>query len=86
MGIETILAVVVVAATAGGSWFSGRKAGLSGALTTASDVVGMLATQAGELRTQLSMKEIEVERLTRERDALKADLDRLQRQGTTAGP
>lgn len=73
MGLEAIVAMVVVACTAGGSWFSGRKAGLSGALTTASDVVGMLATQVGELRSQVAMKELEIERLIRERDALKAN-------------
>lgn len=81
MGLETLIATIVVAVTAGGSWFSGRKAGLSNALTTASDVVGMLATQAGELRTQLGMKELEIERLIRERDALQADLDRIKREG-----
>lgn len=86
MGIEAVVTMVVVAVTAGGSWFTGRKAGLSGALTTASDVVGMLATQVGELRNQLAMKELEIERLTSERDALKADCRGCDRTGTDEGP
>lgn len=73
MGLEAIVAMAVIVGTAGGSWFSGRKAGLGGALTAASDVVGMLAVQVGELRSQVAMKELEIERLTRERDALEAD-------------
>lgn len=85
MGLEAIVAMVVIAGTAGGSWFSGRKSGVGGALTTASDVVGMLATQVGELRSQIAMKELEIERLARERDALKADCRSCNRTGTNQG-
>lgn len=63
MDFGTIIAVVMVVATAGASWFQGRKAGLQGALATASDVVGMLATQVGEMRAQLAVKDAQIDQL-----------------------
>lgn len=70
MDISALLAAAVVVATAGGSWFQGRKNGLSNALTTASDVVGMLAAQVGELRILLSQREAELDHLRQRLAAL----------------
>lgn len=86
MGLEAVVAMAVIVGTAGGSWFSGRKAGLGGALTAASDVVGMLAAQVGELRSQVAIKELEIERVTRERDALKANCRSCVGQGEVESP
>lgn len=61
MDLSTILMAVVLLGTTVGSWFQGRKGGLNEALGTASDVVGMLATQVGELRLQLEAKAHELE-------------------------
>ena len=70
MDINALIAVVLVAAAAAGSWYQGRKSGLQGALTTASDVVGMLATQVGELRSQLAVKDAQIEQLRAQVEAL----------------
>ncbi len=63
MDISALIAAVVVIATACGGWFQGRRTGLGTALTTASDVVGMLATQVGELRAQIAIKDAQIEQL-----------------------
>lgn len=59
----TILTAIILASAAAGSWFQGRKAGTANAITTASDVVGMLATQVGELRAQITVKDAQIEQL-----------------------
>jgi hypothetical protein len=63
MDLSAILTAIVVAATAGGGWFQGRRTGVTNALTTASDTVGMLAAQCGELRLQVAAKDAEIEHL-----------------------
>lgn len=63
MDIATIVTAVVIFGSGIGSWFQGRKTGVSGALQTASDVVGMLAAQVGELRAQLAVKDAQIEQL-----------------------
>lgn len=68
MGIESIVAVTVLAVGAFASWMQGKKSGVTDALSQAGDVVGMLSTQVGELRAQLALKELEVERLKHDRD------------------
>lgn len=63
MDIATVITAVVIFGSGVGSWFQGRKTGISGALQTASDVVGMLAAQVGELRAQLAVKDAQIEQL-----------------------
>lgn len=63
MDLSAILTAVVIAATAGGGWFQGRRTGVSTALTTASETVGMLANQCGELRAQIATKDARIEYL-----------------------
>lgn len=63
MDIATITAAVVLFGSGVGGWFQGRKSGLSDALQTASDVVGMLAAQVGDLRAQLTAKDAQIEQL-----------------------
>lgn len=63
MDISAIIAALIVISTAAGGWFQGRKTGLGNALTTASDVVGMLSAQVGEQRAQLAVKDAQIEQL-----------------------
>lgn len=63
MDFGAIIAAVIVISTGAGSWFQGRKTGTTTAITTASDVVGMLATQVGELRAQVAIKDAQIEQL-----------------------
>lgn len=63
MDIATIMAAVVLFGSGVGGWFQGRKTGLSDALQTASDVVGMLAAQVGDLRAQITAKDAQIEQL-----------------------
>lgn len=59
LDLGAIIAAVVIAATAGGSWFQGRNNGASVALSTASDVVGMLANQVAMLESKNRVVEVE---------------------------
>lgn len=65
MDLGAILTTVVIVAAAGGSWFQGRNNGTSTALSTASDVVGMLATR-------VALLESENRAITLERDECRA--------------
>lgn len=68
MGLESVVAITVLAVGAFASWMQGKKSGVTDALSQAGDVVGMLSTQVGELRAQLALKELEIEQLKRDRD------------------
>lgn len=81
MGLESIVAVTLVAVGAFASWMQGKKSGVTDALSQASDIVGMLSTQVGELRTQLGIRELEIERLKHDRD-LAGYCPACQRQGS----
>jgi len=68
VGIESIVAVTVLAVGAFASWMQGKKSGVTDALSQAGDIVGMLSVQIGELRAQLVLREAEIERLKSDRD------------------
>lgn len=84
MGLESIVAITVLAVGAFASWMQGKKSGVTDALSQAGDVVGMLSTQVGELRTQLALKELEIERLKQDRN-LARHCPTCQRQGSCSG-
>lgn len=63
MDLSAILTTALVVATAGGGWFQGHRSGVSNALQTSADTVGMLATSCGELRAQIATKDARIEYL-----------------------
>jgi hypothetical protein len=84
VGLESIITVTLIVVTAFASWMQGRRSSIAGALTTAGDVVGMLSVQVGELRAQLGIKELEIERLKQENRDLAGHCATCQRSGPTA--